>query len=153
MTDSVAASQAINDSVNPTLRLREALEGRIAGVEEEISLVEARYRQLQTRINAGQERRDVADAIRQHMLAGLSKYGTEEITNALDEHALAVAELAVFEQTFQDLADRRAEATERLVALRADLELVAEVIARAKPWRSRPKARPTFATRQGRSSR
>jgi two-component system sensor histidine kinase DegS len=62
------------------------------------------------------------------MLRSLAKFGPEEIRTALDEHTDAIAELAVAEREFQDLANRRAGATARLVALRNELELVAEVL-------------------------
>src|SRR3979411_648536 len=63
MTDSVAPSPEVSASVNPAAVLREVLETRVARIEEEIALTERQYRQLQSRINQGQERRDAADAI------------------------------------------------------------------------------------------
>jgi two-component system sensor histidine kinase DegS len=128
MTDDVATTHEGGDGDSPTLKLREAIEGQITRVDEEITLIERQYRQLQTRINASAERRDSAEAIRQHMLRSLAKFGPEEIRTALDEHTDAIAELAVAEREFQDLANRRAGATARLVALRNELELVAEVL-------------------------
>ena len=128
MTEVIVTSQGVTDRGNPSLNLREAVEGQVNRVEAEIGLIERHYRQLQTRINAAQERRESADAIRQHMLRSLSKFGPEEIRTALDEHTDATAELAWAEREFQDLAERRAAATERLLALRSELELVAEVV-------------------------
>lgn len=126
MMDTIVTSPESSDTGSPILKLREAIEGQLGRVDEQISVIERQYRQLQTRINAAQERRESAEAIRQHMLRSLSKFGPEEIRTALDEHTEAVTVQALAEREFEDLADRRAAATERLVALRAELELVAD---------------------------
>jgi two-component system, NarL family, sensor histidine kinase DegS len=128
MTDAIVTSDGGSDSGSPVLRLREAVEGQVNSVEQEIAIIERLYRQLQTRINEGQDRRESADSIRQHMLRSLSKFGPEEIRNALDEHTDAIAELALAERESRSLADRRAAATERLLALRTELELIAAVL-------------------------
>jgi two-component system sensor histidine kinase DegS len=127
MTEAIVTSDGGADSGSPTLKLREAIEGQITRIEAEIGLIQHQYRQLQNRINEAQERRESAEAIRQHMLRSLHKFGPEEIRTALDEHTQAIAELALAEREFQDLADRRVGATERLLALRTELELVADV--------------------------
>jgi len=128
MTDAIVTSDGGTGSGGPALRLREALERQASNVEQEIALIERLHRQLQTRINEGQERRESADAIRQHMLRSLSKFGPEEIRTALDEHTDAIAELALAERDSRNMVDRRAAATERLLALRTELELVADVL-------------------------
>ena len=127
MTDAIVTNHEIGGSLNPAVKLREAIEGQVNRVSEEIAVVERQYRQLQTRIIEGQERRESAESIRQHMLRSLHKFGPEEIRAALDEHTEATAALALAEREFQDLADRRARATERMVALRTELELVTDV--------------------------
>jgi two-component system sensor histidine kinase DegS len=128
MTEAVVMTPQSDDRGSAGRKLREAMEAQVNRVEKEITLIEHQYLQLQTRLNDCQERLEAADAIRQHMLGSLSKFDPKEIRSALDEHTDSIAQLALAEREFQDLAERRAAATDRLVALRTDLELVADVL-------------------------
>jgi len=128
MTDSVAPSPEVSASVNPAVVLREVLETRVARIEEEIALIERQYRQLQTRINHSQERRDAADAIWRVMLSSLDKYSPDDVREAFDEFSVSSAEMALAEQRFDGLTERLGEARDRIRDLRADLELVADLL-------------------------
>lgn len=133
MTDTAAASQGITDNANPAILLREVLETRITRIEEEIALVERQTGQLQTRMVECQERLDSAENIRQLMLRSLAQYGPEEVVSTLDEHGTSLAELALVEQRFEEFAERRAEAKERLKGARQDLELLTDAFAGVGP--------------------
>ena len=134
MTDSVAPSPDVgvssepDQAANPAVALREMLADRIVRIEEEISLIERQYRQLQTRINQHQERRDAAESVRLVMLGGLDRYGPDEVRDAFDEFSLASRELALAEQRFDALTDRVADAKDRLKEVRTDLMLLGEVV-------------------------
>ena len=131
MTDSVAPSPEVSASVNPAVVLREVLETRVARDEEEIALIERRYRQLQTRINQGQERRGAADATWRVMLGGLDRYLPEDVRTTFEAYSNASAELALDEQRFDELTGRLGEARERIKDLRGDLELLADTLRHA----------------------
>lgn len=128
MTDSVAPSPEVSASVNPAVVLREVLETRVARDEEEIALIERRYRQLQTRINQGQERRGAADATWRVMLGGLDRYLPEDVRTTFEAYSNASAELALDEQRFDELTGRLGEARDRIKDLRGDLELLADTL-------------------------
>ncbi len=133
MTDSVAPSPDVGAGIAPdevaipALALREVLADRVIRIEEEIALIERQYRQLQTRINQYQERRDAAESVRLVMLSGLDRYGPDEVREAFDEYSTAAKELALAEQRFDALTDRVGDAKDRLKEVRGDLELLAEV--------------------------
>ena len=131
MTDSVAPSPEVSASVNPAVVLREVLETRVARDEEEIALLERRYRQLQTRINQGQERRGAADATWRVMLGGLDRYLPEDVRTTFEAYSNASAELALDEQRFDELTGRLGEARDRIKDLRGDLELLADTLRHA----------------------
>jgi len=131
MTDSVAPSPEVSASVNPAVVLREVLETRVARDEEEIALIERRYRQLQTRINQGQERRGAADATWRVMLGGLDRYLPEDVRTTFEAYSNASAELALDEQRFDELTGRLGEARDRIKDLRGDLELLADTLRHA----------------------
>ena len=81
---------------------------------------------LSGRIEQAGERREAAESIRSLILRNVSKYSTEDIQRAFDDHAQALADLAVAEHRFDELAERRGEASDQLKALRSELELVAD---------------------------
>jgi two-component system sensor histidine kinase DegS len=128
MTDSVAPSSEVSASVNPAVVLREVLESRVARDEEEIALIERRYRQLQTRINQGQERCGAADATWRVMLGGLDRYLPEDVRTTFEAYSNASAELALDEQRFDELTGRLGEARDRIKDLRGYLELLADTL-------------------------
>ena len=128
MTDSVAPSPEVSASVNPAVVLREVLETRVARIEEEIALIERQYPQLQRRINQSQERRDAADAIWRVMLSSLDKYSSEDVRDTFEEFSVSNAQLALAEQRFDDLSERLSEARDRTRDVRADLELLADML-------------------------
>lgn len=128
MTDSGAPSPEVSASAHPAVVLREVLESRVARVEEEIALIERQYRQLQQRINQGQERRDAADAIWRVMLTGLDRYSADDVRAASEEFNASSSELALAEQRFDDLSRRLSEAGDRTRDFRGDLELLANML-------------------------
>ena len=127
MSESPAAAPTSSaGGASPTEALREVLETQIARLEEEVGLVERRYRQLSSRIEQCQEARDGAESICNLILGNVGKYSSAEIKEAFDEHANAVAELAVAEHQFEEMAERRHETKEQVKVVRGELELVTE---------------------------
>jgi two-component system sensor histidine kinase DegS len=111
---------------SPTNALRDVLQAEIARIEQEVGRIEREYRDLSKRIEAAGERREAAESIRSLLLRNVSKYSSEDIQRAFDDHAQALADLAVAEHRFDELAERRGEASDQLKALRSELELVAD---------------------------
>jgi signal transduction histidine kinase len=147
--DRHAASQRAGDRPNPTIRLQQSLMTRIALIEAEIDSFDQRDAELQAYIKECRERRDAADAIRQPMLLGISDYGPEEVSTALNEYSAAIAEVARGEQRFRELTDHRVDADEHLQTLRADLELVTDgAVAAGIPGPSEGSSRLRSASRQ-----
>jgi two-component system sensor histidine kinase DegS len=122
-------------SIQPIDMLREALETRIARHDEEVVLVERQYRQISKRIEDAQARIDAADAARKEILKEHGEHTAEEIDAAFTAYHKAIRDLALAEQRFDELADRRAEAKERLTVYRSDLELASDAAreSRLKP--------------------
>ena len=136
MADSVAETAAsVAETAHPVEVLRDALETRIARHDEEVALVERQYRQLSKRIEDAKAKIDSADAVRQLVVKTPAKYSGADIQQAFEEYYKAVRDLALSEQRFDELADRRAEAKERLNIYRSDLELAKEA---ARETRLRP---------------
>ncbi len=132
---SVADSAPPDESIQPLDLLREALETRIARHDEEVVLVERMYRQVSKRIEDAQARMDGADALRREILADPGRHSGAEIEKAFESYYKAVRDLAMAEQRFDELADRRAEAKDRLLVYRSDLELAIQA---ARENRLRP---------------
>ena len=126
MSDTIVPVPAAAAAISPTLALREALETEIARIERDVAGIEQEYRDLAARIERCHERRDGTDGIRTLILKNIGQYGVNDISRAFNDHAEAMAELAVAEHRFEELADRRGEAKDQLKALRNDLELVAD---------------------------
>ena len=125
MADSVAENtSSVTESVHPMDRLQEALETRIARHDEEVALVELQYRQLSKRIEDAQGRIAAADGPRQGILQDLASHSGEEVEKAFADYYKAVRDEAMAEQRFDELADRGADARERLRVYRGDLQLV-----------------------------
>jgi two-component system sensor histidine kinase DegS len=113
-------------SASPTHLLRESLETRVARTEEELALIERQNRQLSVRIEDARERLEQAENIRELVGRNIKKYDADEVAGAYTDSASAATELALAEQRYEELAERRSEARDRLKALRVDLELVSE---------------------------
>jgi two-component system sensor histidine kinase DegS len=127
MADSVVESPSSEtESVEPIEMLRESLANRIARHDEEVALVERQYGQLSKRIEDAKERIEAADRVRRLVLQSPGQYSGQDIEKAFGDHLDAVRELALAEQRFDELADRRAEAKERLSMYRSDLDLASE---------------------------
>jgi two-component system sensor histidine kinase DegS len=127
MAESVAETAAsMTEPLHPVEVLRDALETRIARHDEEVVLVERQYRQLSKRIEDANSRIASAEAARAEAMADPGRFSGPEIAQAFDDYHKAVRDLALAEQRFDELADRRAEAKERLNVYRADLELAKE---------------------------
>jgi two-component system sensor histidine kinase DegS len=136
MADSVAENaSSVTESVHPIDLLQEALETRIARHDEEVALVERQYRQLSKRIEDAQARIAATDAARQELLRDLAGHTPAEVDKAFEDYHKAVRDLALAEQRFDELADRRADAKERLNVYRGDLQLASEA---ARESRLRP---------------
>ncbi|MFN2462339.1 MAG: histidine kinase [Candidatus Dormibacteria bacterium] len=127
MADSVAETAAfVAGTAHPVEILRDALETRIARHDEEVMLVERQYRQLSKRIEDAKAKIDTADNVRRLVVKTPAKYSGRDIEQAFDDYYRAVRDLALAEQRFDELADRRAEAKERLNVYRSDLDLAKE---------------------------
>ena len=136
MADSVAENaSSVTESVHPIDRLQEALQTRIARHDEEVALVERQYRQLSKRIEDAQARVEASGAERRELLQDRATHTLEEVEKASEEYHRAVRVLALAEQRFDELADRRADAKERLQVYRGDLELARKA---ARESRLRP---------------
>ncbi|HEV1998461.1 MAG TPA: histidine kinase [Candidatus Dormibacteraeota bacterium] len=125
----------MTESVHPIDLLQAALETRIARHDEEVALVELQYRQLAKRLEDAQGRIDAAEASRQVLLKDLAAHPTEEIEKAFADYYKAVRDQALAEQRYDELADRRADAKERLHVYRGDLQLARDAArdSRLKP--------------------
>ncbi|MGI8609525.1 MAG: sensor histidine kinase [Candidatus Dormibacteria bacterium] len=113
----------MTENVHPIDLLQEALETRIARHDEEVALVELQYRQLVKRIEDAKARIAAAEAPRQDVLKDLTSHTSEQVEKAFADYHKAVGDLAMAEQRFDELADRRADAKERLHVYRGDLDL------------------------------
>ena len=136
MADSVAENaSSVTESVHPIDLLQEALETRIARHDDEVALVERQYQQLSKRIEGAQARIDAAEESRRAVLSDLASRSAAEVEKAFDDYHKAVRDLALAEQRFDELADRRADAKERLHVYRGDLQLAGEAAreSRLKP--------------------
>jgi two-component system sensor histidine kinase DegS len=123
----VAESEAAaTEDSTATELLRESLSGRVTRIEEELALMDRQHRHLSTRIEECRERAEQAETIKTLLVSNLSRYPGEEVERAIEEQTEAVSELAVAEQRYEELTDRRAEARERLGWLRHDLDLAVE---------------------------
>ncbi|MFY9616021.1 MAG: sensor histidine kinase [Candidatus Dormiibacterota bacterium] len=123
MSETAVPIPADTPVFEPTAALRQALEAEITRIDEVVARIEQEYRELTARIERCNERRDATISVRTLILKNIGQYGAEDINRAFDEHAEAVAELAVAEHRFEELADRRGEASDQLKALRSELEL------------------------------
>ena len=124
MADSVAENVfSVTDSVHPIDLLQEALSTRIARHDEEVALVERQYHQLSKRIEDARARIKTSEADRKKVLQDLSSQTAQEVEKAFEDYHKGVRVLALAEQRFDELADRRADAKERLHVYRGDLEL------------------------------
>ena len=119
-------SESAAVSASPTHLLRESLETRVARTEEELTLIERQNRQLSARIEDARERLEQAETIRKLVAQNIGKYGADEVAHAYTETSGAATDLALAEQRYEELSERRSEARDRLKALRSDLELVSE---------------------------
>jgi two-component system, NarL family, sensor histidine kinase DegS len=134
-TPSVAADASPADPTQPIDKLLEALETRIARHDEEVALVEMQYRQISKRLVGAEERVASAEEARQALLKDPAKHKPDEIEEILATYHKVVADQAMAEQRFDQLADSRAEAKDRLAIYRAYLELASEA---ARESRLRP---------------
>jgi two-component system sensor histidine kinase DegS len=148
-TPSVADEVSPVDPAQPIDVLLEALETRIARHDEEVALVEMQYRQISKRLEGAEERIATADEARQAWLKDPGKHQPEEIEKVFAAYHKAVADQAMAEQRFDQLADSRSEAKERLAIYRAYLELASDA-ARASRMRPADEEAATFrnASRQ-----
>jgi two-component system sensor histidine kinase DegS len=112
--------------LTPAQVLRDHVETRIVRTEGELALIERQYRQWSARIEDARARLDQAETIKALIAKSPGKYGGDELRGAFDEIAQAQAALAVAEQRYDEIGERRTEAKERIKAYREDLELVAE---------------------------
>ena len=125
MSDAVAEEPG-SEVPNPARVLRQGMEARVTRIEDEVALIERQYRQLSSRIEEAAEQRDQTANIRSLILKNIKQFGADEVQEAFDNHSHAVAEAALAEQRFEELANRRAEAKDRLKELREDLAMVGE---------------------------
>ena len=132
---SVADTAQPPDTAPPLDLLLEALETRIARHDEEVALVEMQYRQISRRLEGAEQRIAAADEVRQGILKDPEKHSAEEIEKAFAAYHQAVSDQAMAEQRFDELADRRAEAKERLSIYRSYRELANDA---ARESRLRP---------------
>ena len=124
MADSVAENaSSVTRSVHPIDVLQEALKTRIARHGEEVALVERQYHQVAKRVADAQARIAASESDREKLLQDLSSHTAAEVEKVLDAYHRAARVLALAEQRFDELADRRADAKERLNVYRGDLEL------------------------------
>jgi two-component system sensor histidine kinase DegS len=121
------AAAAPDQGVRASQLLREALETRIARVEEELALLDRQHRHLSARIEESREAKDQAKTIQNLLLKNMEQYGPDEVRHAIDELTAAVSDLALAEQRYEELTERRGEARERLAWLNQDLELIQEI--------------------------
>ncbi|MDP9325480.1 MAG: sensor histidine kinase [Candidatus Dormibacteraeota bacterium] len=126
MSETAVPLPADAPALNSTAALRQVLEAEISRIDQLVLRIEQEYRELTARIERCHERRDATNSIRTLILKNISQYGLEDVNRAFDEHADAIAELAVAEHRFEELADRRGEASDQLKALRFELELVGD---------------------------
>jgi len=116
----------IREDTSATELLRAALSARITRIEEEVALIDRQHRHLSARIEECQERVEQAETIKKLLVSNLSRYPADEVEHAIQEHTQAISELAVAEQRYEELAERRADARERLTWLRSDLDLAVQ---------------------------
>jgi len=111
MADSVAENaSSVTRSVHPIDVLQEALKTRIARHGEEVALVERQYHQVAKRVADAQARIAASESDREKLLQDLSSHTAAEVEKVLDAYHRAARVLALAEQRFDELADRRADA-------------------------------------------
>lgn len=120
---SVAAEASTSDRAQPIDLLIESLQTRITRHDEEVALVDMQYRQVSKRLEGAEQRIATADEARQAILQNPGKYQPEEIEKVFATYHKAVSDQAMAEQRFDQLADSRADAKERLAIYRSYLEL------------------------------
>jgi two-component system, NarL family, sensor histidine kinase DegS len=131
VTDSVASEAPTTSDLKPTAVLHETLEREIARTEAEIARFDDEQKIVRGRLDQGRERCDAADTVRTLVLKNVAQYSPDEIRHAFDEHAAALAEVAVADHSAKELALRREQAEEHLKWLRLSLDTVDDVVSDA----------------------